>query len=198
MPDLFSELDSTQPNASARAIRAPDHEGGKPASATAVAAAARCGSPAVCATRLAVRFDGRVLRAGDTGTELATLGADGVWRTPDGIVTEGLEVPEPTLKAAVSGPAIAARNRELDAAWLDAALVVVEGLARKIDEFTTDEVWERLEHPPREGRLLGALMHAAKRAGLIDPTDRHRPSRRPNVNRRPVRVWRSLVNDGGR
>ncbi len=140
--------------------------------------------------KLVVRFDGPTLRAGDTGEAIATLGEDGTWRTPDRVVTEGLELPQPALRPAVSHEAVAARNRELDAAWLEAAVGVVERLARELDEFTTDEVWERLEHPPREGRQLGALMVRCQRARLIAPTDAHRPSTRPNVNRRPIRIWR--------
>jgi hypothetical protein len=144
-------------------------------------------------TRLVVRFAGPTLYAGDTGEPIATLGDDGAWRTPDGVVTDGLELPQPRLQPAVTPKAVAARNRELDAAWLKAARPVVERLARELAEFTTDEVWERLEHPPREGRQLGALMTDRQRAGLIAATEAHRPSTRPNVNRRPIRIWRSLV-----
>lgn len=145
--------------------------------------------------RLVVRFDGRTLRAGDSGEPIATLGDDGAWRTPDGIVTHGLELPEPRVRPAVSPEAAATRNRELDAAWLDAAVPIVQRLAGELAEFTTDEVWERLGHPPREGRQLGALMTSCQRAGLIAPTEAHRPSTRPNVNRRPIRIWRSLAHN---
>jgi hypothetical protein len=151
------------------------------------------GQPAPPA-RLVVRLDGRTLRAGDSG-EPITLGDDGAWRTPEGIVTDGLELPEPRVRPAVSPGAVATRNRELDAAWLDAAVQIVQRLARELAEFTTDDVWERLEHPPREGRQLGALMTSCQRAGLIAPTDAHRPSTRPNVNRRPIRIWRSLAHN---
>jgi uncharacterized protein (DUF1778 family) len=144
-------------------------------------------------TSLAVGFDGPTLRAGDTGEPIATLCDDGLWRTPDGVVTEGLELPPTKLRPAVAREAITARNREVDAAWLEAAIAVIERLTRELAEFTTDEVWERLEHPPREGRQLGALMNRCQRAGLIAATEAHRPSTRPNVNRRPIRIWRSLV-----
>jgi hypothetical protein len=59
--------------------------------------------------------------------------------------------------------------------------------------LTTDEARERLEHPPREGRQLGALMARCQRAALIAPTEARRPSTRPNVNRRQIRIWRSFV-----
>jgi hypothetical protein len=150
------------------------------------------GGHAETETSLVVGFDGPTLRAGDTGEAIATLCDDGLWRTPDGVVTSGLELPEPRLRPALSRQAIAARNRQLDAAWLQAAIGVVERLTHELAEFTTDEVWERLEHPPREGRQLGALMANGQRAGLIAPTEAHRPSTRPNVNRRPIRIWRSL------
>ena len=149
-------------------------------------------------TGLVIRFDGRTLRAGDSDEVVATLCDDGAWRTADGIVTEGLELPAPKLRPAVRPEAVAARNRARDAAWLGDAMRIVERLARELSEFTSDEVWERLEHPPREGRQLGALMGNCQRAGLIAPTAAHRPSTRPNVNRRPIRIWRSLVCDAER
>lgn len=145
---------------------------------------------------LALRLDGRTLRAGDTDEVIARLCEDGAWRTPEGVVTDGLELPQTKLRPAVRPEAVRARDRDLDAAWLRAATGVVERLALELDEFTTDEVWERLDHPPREGRQLGALMLRSQRAGLIAATDAHRPSRRPNVNRRPIRIWRSLVHPG--
>jgi hypothetical protein len=146
-------------------------------------------------TTLAIRLDGPVLRLADTGEVVATLCDDGAWRTADGVVTEGLELPQPTLRPAVRPEAVAARNRDLDAIWLQAAVPVVESLAQETPEFTTDEVWERLEQPPREGRQVGALMRHCQRAGFITPTEAHRPSSRPNVNRRPIRIWQSLVRE---
>jgi hypothetical protein len=143
-------------------------------------------------TSLVVRFCGRALVDPETGVELAALGEDGTWRTPDGVETDGLCLPVARVRAQRSEAAVAKRNRDLDAAWLEQSLGVVERLADELERFTTDEVWARLESPPREGRQLGALMRAAARAGWIEQTDSHRPSTRPNVNRRPVRIWRSL------
>jgi hypothetical protein len=36
-------------------------------------------------------------------------------------------------------------------------------------------------------------MARCQRAGLIAPTEARRPSTRPNVNRRQIRIWRSFV-----
>ncbi|MCK9250668.1 MAG: hypothetical protein M0P31_17025 [Solirubrobacteraceae bacterium] len=63
--------------------------------------------------------------------------------------------------------------------------------------LTTDEVWSQLDWagagPPPEPRALGAVMRAAWKAGVIEPTEDYRPSNRPDCHRRPVRVWRSTV-----
>jgi hypothetical protein len=59
------------------------------------------GRPVERTTSLVIRFDGPTPRAGDTGEAIATPADDGTWRTPDGVVTDGLELPEP--QAAPSG-----------------------------------------------------------------------------------------------
>lgn len=146
---------------------------------------------------LAIRYEAGVFRDGKTGATIAYLDERGVLRSPDGAPAHGFELPFPTPAAAVSPAARVERNRELDAAWQDAAIREVETLARSRDEFTTDDVWEVLNMPPREGRQIGALMAACRARGFIEKTDATRPSDRPNCNRRPVRVWRSLIRDGG-
>lgn len=144
-------------------------------------------------SRLIVRFEGDRLVDGETGAEIAYRDPDGVWRAPDGTPCVGLELPIARLTAAVTDAARAARNREIDAAWQKAALEQVRQLALTRPTLTTDDVWEVLEMPPREGRQLGALMAACRSSGLIEPTPEQVPSQRPNCHRRPVRVWRSLV-----
>ena len=61
--------------------------------------------------------------------------------------------------------------------------------------FTTDDVlaaFPVLEQVP-ERRVLGAAMIEAKRAGLIEPTDRYADSDRVKSHGRPKRVWRALA-----
>lgn len=94
--------------------------------------------------------------------------------------------------------ALAARDEAIDRAgqaapveWLDAALVVVDRLARTLSEFTTDDVWDALTTRPPEPRALGAVMTRAKAAGLAVPTDRTRQSRRAECHARPLRIWKA-------
>jgi hypothetical protein len=82
--------------------------------------------------------------------------------------------------------------------WLEIAESIIHWLAITKQEFTTDQVWSRLERRgeegiPREPRALGALMTRAKRQGVIRPTDRTVLSCRPQCHCRPIRVWRSNV-----
>jgi predicted SPOUT superfamily RNA methylase MTH1 len=93
--------------------------------------------------------------------------------------------------------AIAARDEAVErvgraapAEWYGYALAVVQRLAERLDDFTTDDVWQALTVRPPEPRALGAVMVTAKNAGLIEPTDRTRQSSRPECHARPVRVWR--------
>lgn len=83
-----------------------------------------------------------------------------------------------------------------DPTWKLHATAAIRWLARTRPEFTTDDVWQELHvrnhGGPREPRALGALMVAAAKQGLIEPTDRYVPSQRPDCHRRPVKVWRSL------
>jgi hypothetical protein len=87
-------------------------------------------------------------------------------------------------------------EQNTDPNWAHDAQRAISYLARSRPEFTTDDVWEFLHrhgvNAPHEPRALGALMRNAARAGLIKPTDRVRPSDRPECHRNPKRVWRSL------
>jgi hypothetical protein len=85
-----------------------------------------------------------------------------------------------------------------DGNWVDEARQAVVVCARRGGEFTTDEVWSWLDwfstattHDPR---AMGAVMRWAVQARLIEPTDRYTKSERPACHKRPVRVWRPLVN----
>lgn len=83
-------------------------------------------------------------------------------------------------------------EQHADPHWLAAARTVVNGLAQLKDEFTTDDVWERLALP-REPRAIGAVMRKAAQDNLIAPTGRYVQSTREVNHQRPVMVWRSLV-----
>lgn len=136
---------------------------------------------------------GATLLCADSLEELATLGPDGRWRTPDGVVTDAIAVSQPTAATVVASAACAAARRDQDMAWLDAALNAVADLARERTQLTVDDCWAHVPAPPRNPRQMSALMVAAQKRGLIQKTSAHRPSVRPANGGRTVRVWRSLT-----
>ena len=77
-----------------------------------------------------------------------------------------------------------------DALWLGAARTVLEQLARTRTFITSDDVWDRVEMP-REPRAMGAVLRWGMRGGLIEATDRTKPSRRKENHGRRIQVWRS-------
>lgn len=76
----------------------------------------------------------------------------------------------------------------------------IASVARTQPTLTIDDVREALV--PDEAfevidlRALGGRMLAAKRSGMIEPTDRHVLSRRERCHHRPLRVWESRVAPG--
>lgn len=91
-------------------------------------------------------------------------------------------------------------ERGADPKWMAMASSAISGLSRRRASLTTDDVWAALSAAGapacREPRAMGAAMRAAKARGLIQPTYLYAPSDRPSCNRRPVRIWRSLVYNG--
>jgi hypothetical protein len=144
-------------------------------------------------TQELVLLRGCSLLHAETLVEIASLGQDGVWRTPDGVVADAIGVPRQAANAMVKPEALRAAHREQDAAWLEQALQTVRGLATRMHELTVDDCWSVLKMPPRTPLLMSRLMVAAATEGLIEKTERHRRSRRPINGGRTVRVWRSLV-----
>lgn len=133
-----------------------------------------------------------ILRAG-TLDELATLGEDGQWRTPQGLVTDSIGLPLQTLDAIVKPAALREAHRKQDAAWLQDALLVLRKIALRSDRLTVDDCWRELDRPPRHHSQMSALMLAGQRRGWIEKTSAHRRSVRTVNGGRTVRVWRSRV-----
>lgn len=92
--------------------------------------------------------------------------------------------------------AIAEVSAHANPDWRAYALRVVEDLAYRYEELTTDAVWRVLDasnfttHDPR---ALGSIMRHACKEGWIAPTDRVMKTSRPEAHRRPIAVWRSLL-----
>jgi hypothetical protein len=82
-------------------------------------------------------------------------------------------------------------ERHADPAWLEAAYQALLRCARTRESFISDDVWEYGLERTREDRALGAVFIRAKRAGLIEKTDRTRPSVRSHLSGKPV--WQSRI-----
>lgn len=78
-----------------------------------------------------------------------------------------------------------------DPVWEDQAKAALIRVALEKEEFISDDVWDTGLEPTRENRALGPIFMAAKRAHLIEKTDRVRPSVRSHLSGKPV--WRSLI-----
>lgn len=140
-----------------------------------------------------VLLRGSSLLHADTLLEIATLGHDGLWRTPEGVITDAIGVPRQAARAIVKPEHARVAHREQDAAWVKQALVTVREFALRKEEVTVDDCWMAVAMPPRKPCVMSTLMVAAGREGLIEKTARHRLSIRPINGGRSVRVWRSLI-----
>ena len=103
-----------------------------------------------------------------------------------------------SVDAAAERRAAAARQR-----WIAKAGGELERYLRDHHEFFSDDFWDhlhgqrstrRLGSPPGDRRLLGAVVRAAERDGLIAKTGEYRLSRPSSAGHAaPKPVWRSLV-----
>ena len=105
-----------------------------------------------------------------------------------------LFAPTPATARASRDAALASVADHADPGWLEHALGCLERTARELAEFISDDVWDRGLRAPREGRALGVAFRRAARSGLIQKSDRLRPSVRSYLSGKPV--WRSLVYRG--
>jgi hypothetical protein len=135
-----------------------------------------------------VRLDGRSL-TDESGLILAQLGEDGHWYTAEGLPCHGLILPVENVRPLVAKADRDAAQRRQDRVWMDGAVEAITRLASSRREITSDDVWAALEMPPRESRMIGNALVRAQSEGLIEPTDEHRPSTRPENHSRPIRVW---------
>ena len=112
-------------------------------------------------------------------------------------MTEHPSLFDPVAAIEARDEAIGRVDRNADPVWKQQAQTIVRNLAHRLDELTTDDVWQALNcagvDVPHEPRALGAVMQSAARQNVIAATDRVRQSQRPECHARPVRIWRSLV-----
>ena len=74
--------------------------------------------------------------------------------------------------------------------WLRDAHLKVHEVAYRLDDFTTDDLFEWGLWQPPEPRALGPVMLKAVRDGLIEKTGDYRQSRMPRCHGRPKAVYR--------
>lgn len=146
-------------------------------------------------TREILLLRGSNLLHAETLQTIATLGEDGLWRAPDGAVTDAIGVPHQTATAIVKPAEQQAADRAKDAAWIEQALKVVRRVASQQRDITVDDIRMALSAKPRKPGLMSTLMVAAARQGLIEKTSAHRPSSRTINGGRTVRVWKSLIHE---
>lgn len=94
--------------------------------------------------------------------------------------------------------AIARARRHSNPDWYLSAVRAARRVAADRQFFTTDEVWAALKDltdaKTPEHRAMGAVMRSLAIDRIAVRTDRTRPTNRPCANRRPIAVWRSLLN----
>jgi hypothetical protein len=146
-------------------------------------------------TREILLLRGSSLLHAETLQTIATLGEDGLWRAPDGAVTDAIGVPHQAATAIVKPAEQQAADRAQDAAWIEQALKVAREVASQRRDITVDDIRMALSTKPRKPSLMSTLMVAAARQGLIEKTSAHRPSIRTVNGGRAVRVWKSLIHD---
>lgn len=185
---LFDTDTSTPPASADSATSEPaaSADGQPPRAASAIVE----GDPGAL-NRTLVTLAGRQLLAPD-GTPLAELDSKEVWRTPAGLVCEALTIPAAHASAYVDPKEATRAAREADRTWREAAVEKIAWLAERKVEITADDLWEYMEHPPRESRLVGHAFKRAESQGLITSSGRHQRSRRGMNHTRPVLIWRSL------
>lgn len=83
--------------------------------------------------------------------------------------------------------------------WGELFYSTIEAVASEMQEFSTDEVWERLSRMPNvpkqhQPRAAGPVVIRAMKAGVIRKADKlPRKSNRASCHHRPIAVYESLI-----
>jgi hypothetical protein len=88
--------------------------------------------------------------------------------------------------------AVAAQDRE-EAGWSQRAYEVIIALARRQETLHVDDVLAHFPHPPAHPNAWGAVWSKAIRAGIIERTDRVRPSVDPKKHAHLYPVYSSRI-----
>lgn len=85
---------------------------------------------------------------------------------------------------------------KLDPNWPAMAAAAVASVARRLERFTTDDVWAEMDGDAVTGgdpRRMGVIMDQAARDGICAKSDDYAKSVRRECHGRSVRVWLSRV-----
>jgi hypothetical protein len=80
-----------------------------------------------------------------------------------------------------------------DSEWSERAYQVVIDVAKTMEEFTPDDVWEAGLEKPNKAQALGAVMSRAHRSGIIEKTGRSRPTTQRESHGTDITIWHSLI-----
>ena len=72
--------------------------------------------------------------------------------------------------------------------------LAVKRVAKKLQFFTTDDVWIELNQPhPSNNNAIGSAMKRARNAKVCKATDRYKKTTRKSGRGRALAVWESLL-----
>lgn len=72
-------------------------------------------------------------------------------------------------------------------------LTIIRTLAQERSEFTSDDIYERLEQDPHDPNQIGAAFREAAKRGLIKATGRITRSKRAAAKGRNIQIWERSV-----
>lgn len=78
--------------------------------------------------------------------------------------------------------------------WMRQAIRCVHYLSKSHKEIAADDVWDSMKNMtlPNNPRSMGLVFKICKKAGIIEPTEKYRKTRRKKANGREIRIWRSV------
>ena len=97
------------------------------------------------------------------------------------------------IARAVTAQAVAQAAQHAQPDWMECAAKVILEVARRLAQFTADDVWATLDQLPvrtHERSALWPVFRYLMQRGLIVPTGETVNSARPSRHSAPIRVWR--------
>jgi len=78
--------------------------------------------------------------------------------------------------------------------WMRQAIRCVHYLSKTHHEIAADDIWDSMANfsAPNNPRSMGVVFKICKKAGIIEPTEKFRKTRRKKANGREIRIWRPV------